>query len=172
MERLPRRSFGAAEVRKVLSYCPISGQFVWAVRVQCFGGGRAVGSHAGTIKDGYVEITLYGRRYRAHHLAWLLMTGEWPPIDSDMDHRNGVRADNSWDNLRLATRTQNNANARRRERSSTGIRGVYRTRGRFFARVVSEGQIHHLGVFDSIEAAAAARNRAARRLFGEFFRAA
>jgi len=36
------------------------------------------------------------------------MTGEWP--QNTIDHRNGIRTDNRWANLRAATQSQNNQN--------------------------------------------------------------
>lgn len=69
-----------------------------------------VGPYAskGTVKrDGYVHLRVptegmeRGERkadyYRADHLAWMLVTGEWP--DGWMEHINDVRADNRLDNL-------------------------------------------------------------------------
>ena len=39
-----------------------------------------------------------------------MQTGEWP--EADIDHADGDRSNNSWRNLRQATRQQNNRNRR------------------------------------------------------------
>ncbi len=50
-----------------------------------------------------------GKCYLAHRCIWKLMTGE-DPGKLEIDHINGDRTDNSWSNLRLATRQQNMSN--------------------------------------------------------------
>ncbi len=43
-----------------------------------------------------------------HRAAWLLMTGDWPPIT--IDHEDGNRTRNVWTNLRPATRSEQRQN--------------------------------------------------------------
>lgn len=170
-----RRDFTAAEAMRRLDYEPDTGAFTWKVRVMCMGGGRMPGQEAGTIKDGYRIISLYGRAYRAHHLAWLFMTGDWPPAGVDIDHINRDRSDNRWANLRLATRAQNNVNTSTRRKSRSGHRGVGRRApgkkgrpGRWFARIVVDGKVVHLGMFDSLDEAVEARRRAEMKHYGRY----
>ncbi len=116
---------------------------------------------------GYLRISRGGKSYYAHRVAWLLMTGEWPGV---VDHVNGDRADNRWSNLRLATPSQNSANARRAGINTTGRKGVTPYRGRFRAQICVCGQRKWLGDFTSIDEAASAYARAATDAFGEFAR--
>ncbi len=89
----------------LLNYDMESGIFTWAIRR----GPSGEGSVAGTIdKYGYRVICINRKLYRAHRLAWLYVTGAWPA--NDIDHINGIRHDNSFKNLREATRSQNNQN--------------------------------------------------------------
>ena len=48
---------------------------------------------------GYIRISVDGKGYFAHHLAWLYVYGIFP--ETTIDHINHVRTDNSIDNLRL-----------------------------------------------------------------------
>jgi len=164
-----RRCFTAEEVRNRLDYDPETGIFRWKVRVMCFGGGRFHGDEAGTLKDGYKIIILFGRQYRAHHLAWLLMTGEWPPSDMDVDHKNRIRNDNRWTNLRIASRAQNNLNTRTFRKSRSGHRGVHKNRANgWFARISVEKRVIHLGCFATLPEAIAARREAELKHYGQF----
>ena len=169
-ERRDRRDFTRAEAAQYLSYDPETGIFRWLVASHGYGGAINVGDEAGTIKDGYRVIILFGRQYRAQHLAWLVMEGEWPPADLDLEHRNRNRADNAWRNLRLATRSQNNMNMGLRSDNKSGQKGVglRKDTGRWYARVTVDRKIILLGHFDSFAEAVAARQAAERRYFGEF----
>ena len=163
------RAFTAADIRDRLAYDPETGQFRWLVRVMCQGGGRMPGDTAGTNKDGYVQIKLFGRVYRAHHIAWLIMTGEWPPA-IDIDHQNTDRSDNRWTNLRLATRSQNNLNSKKVRVGKSGHRGVHpcTNSSRWQARIGFAGRVIGLGTFDSKDEAVAARRSAEQKYYRNF----
>lgn len=89
---------------------------------------------------------------------------------SDVDHRNGNGLDNRRTNLRLASRSQNNANRHAVQSYSSPFKGVhYETQtGRWRAEVMKDGYRYRLGRFDSIEEAAAAYDAKARELFPGF----
>ena len=108
--------------------------------------------------------------YKAHRLAWLYMTGEWPT--GFIDHINGNRADNRYANLRSASRTENLANStvyRAGKDTPKGVRQV--PGGKWTARIQKNNQPIFLGRFDTADAAAAAYRTAAVNLFGDFARA-
>ncbi|NTG07144.1 HNH endonuclease signature motif containing protein [Rhizobium rhizogenes] len=169
-ERRNRRDFTRAEVARLLSYDPVNGKFTWLIESSAPGGKRPIGSSAGTDKDGYTQINIFGRVYRGHHLAWLFMTGDWPPSDVDVEHKDRDRANNSWINLRLATRSQNNMNMGLRVDNKSGYRGVGQRKdtGKWYARIKVEGTLHLLGHFESFDEALAARLKAERIHFGEY----
>jgi len=160
-----RRCFTKGELDSVLEYCPDTGIFKWKIPVMCHGGGRKIGDVAGTSKDGYVQIKLFGKVYRAHHLAWFTMKGEWPSASVDMDHLDRDRSNNSWFNLRVTSRTQNNFNSDTRVDNTTGRKGVYRAGRKWFARIGLKGKIIHLGTFGTFNEAKLARQRAERKHF-------
>lgn len=116
---------------------------------------------------------VFGKMYYAHRLAWLFMKGEWPPDGLDIDHEDGVRANNKWKNLRLATNGQNNWNTRKLYKSNTsGKRGVsWETfRQAWIARVTVDGHQINLGVFpkNKLKDAIAARKAGELKYFGEY----
>lgn len=86
------------------------------------------------------------------------------------DHRSGVTTDNRKENLRTATRLQNGQNQRLHKNSSTGAIGVtYHKRNKnYVSKVTVNGKRIHIGVFDTIAAAALARDIVALRVYGEF----
>ena len=157
-------------VQELLSYNASTGVFTWRERR----GGRATaGSVAGTYDGkGYVAIRIGRKSYRAHRLAWLYVTGEWPP--NQVDHRNGNRADNWWTNLRLATNSQNAHNCGKRRHNTSGVKGVYwhTQSGCWRAEIRHGGRKRYLGSFADKETAHAAYVAAATELHGDFARAA
>jgi hypothetical protein len=159
------------KLREFLCYDPLSGQFIWL----CHRGRSKYGKAAGSIqtKNGkkYWFISIGGRAYRAHRLAWFYMTGQWP---EEIDHIDGDGLNNSWANLRTATRSQNMANARKQKNNSTGYKGVTfnrRTR-KFTAKIKSGSRQKYLGEFFTAKDAHVAYCAAAKKQFGEFARAA
>jgi hypothetical protein len=155
-----------ARLRELLHYDPETGEFRWLKSVK-----RSLqsGDIAGTIdSQGYRRIIINGRIYRAHHLAWLYMRGNWCSLV--IDHRDGDPANNRWANLRSATRSQNSANRRLHRNNVCGLKGVSPYGRRWCATICKNGRIHHLGIFLTPQAAHAAYVEAARKLFGEFAR--
>lgn len=92
----------------------------------------------------------------------------------EVDHRNGIRSDNSWSNLRLATQQQNQANSRRPKNNTSGFKGVFwnKQRGKWAAKINPGGRQVHLGFFDNPKEAAGAYRTAAQAFFGDYARAA
>lgn len=149
-------------LKELLHYDPKTGVFTWL----CDRGGKAKeGTEAGVLSTGYVRIMVDGKRYLAHRLASLYVTGAWPA--KMVDHENRERADNVWTNLRPATRKQNRENGGPNKNSTSGFRGVSwdERLGKFRARIFHDGQSIFLGGHDSLIDAAAARLRAERELF-------
>lgn len=158
-------------MREFLSYSPLAGEFTWLKNRHT---GRPLkGRTAGSInKFGYRRIWLDGKSYPANRLAWLYMTGAWPT--HQIDHIDGVRSNDRWDNLREATNGQNKANSRINKNNSVGLKGVSRQRGQralWHSRIMKDRQSFDLGQFDCPVAAHIAYIIAADRHFGEFARA-
>ncbi len=143
----------AALLREKLHYSLITGQFYWRVKPNTK---IAENSLAGSINyKGYRVIGLLGKTFKAHRLAWLYVTGEWPK--SQIDHKNCIRDDNSWLNIRQADEALNSQNRRRAHKDSkTGILGVSPKGDIFVAQICYEGRQRKLGEFELASDAQAA----------------
>jgi hypothetical protein len=157
-----------ARVKEVLHYEPSTGLFTWLVSLSF---SSEVGNVAGGIDDrGYRRICVDQQRHRAHRLAWLYTYGYLPRLD--VDHINGVLDDNRVSNLRLATKSQNIANSQLRSDNTSGRKGVVRRGKKWGAQIICNGKRHYLGSYETVDEAHAAYVTAAKRLQGQFARAA
>lgn len=154
----------AARLRELLHYDPETGIFTW----------RTSSQTAGSQNDrGYVRITIDGSDHKAHRLAHLYMTGEWP--SAQIDHRSRVRDDNRWDNLRGATNGQNQAN--KAATSASGHKGVYWAphagmwRAELTLRRGGKRVKKVLGYFQSVDLAAEFRELAGWLVWGDHYAA-
>lgn len=143
------RTLDFDSVASVLEYDKCSGVLRWKARR----GSRSAGAEAGSLNDqGYLDISISGRLFRAHRIAWLLATGE--NADGQVDHINGVRSDNRIENLRVVTPKGNSQNSRLPAKSNkVGMLGVSYRYGRYRAQICTDRKVTHLGYFDTAEEA-------------------
>ena len=94
-------------------------------------------------KDGYRRVMFAGKAYPIHRVIWTMFYGEIPK-GKFIDHLNGERADNRIENLRVATKSQNELN----KKSTKGFFHCKKT-GKFKAYI----QRTHLGYFGTPHAA-------------------
>ena len=136
------------ELQLHIHYDPASGVFT-----------RLKGKGAGSVINGinkyrqYQYIRVLGSRYMAHRLAWLYTRGVWPI--SDIDHINRVKYDNRIDNLREVTKNENQYNRGLSINSSTGIKGVYKTKHGYIAQITINNRCTYLGTRSTAEEASA-----------------
>lgn len=153
-------------LKELLHYDPETGMFTWKLKRT---GGTKAGDIAGAASDrGYIKIKIGGKTYSANKLAWLYMTGSWPPIGMIVDHADLNTRNNAWANLRLGTQSQNSGNQKVRQNNKSGLKGVSRKGGRWVAQIQTNGTKKHLGYFGSKEDAHAAYIKAAKEYFGDF----
>jgi hypothetical protein len=149
-------------LKALLIYDPETGVFYWAAHR---GGLARVGSVAGTNgAQGYTHIRVDGRQHRAHRLAWLYVHGYWP--SDQIDHVNGVRSDNRISNLREASNAENQQNTRRTRTCSSGAIGIdwCKKSRKWRARIRHNKSLIHVGLYNLLEDAVAARAEAKKRL--------
>ncbi len=105
------------QLKESLHYDPETGVFT-RLRTQAHNAGSG-----STNAAGYTMISVLGTQQYAHRLAVLYMTGKWP--EGQVDHRNGVRNDNRWANLRDSSALVNQQNLRAAQSNNqVGLLGV------------------------------------------------
>lgn len=161
-------------LKELLLYDPETGAFTWkARRSPKAAPGVVAGRISKASRDaggGYRWIGVDGKEYLAHRLAWLYVKGEWP--SREIDHRNNIRADNRFDNLREADDSQNCHSRGIQANNTSGFKGVswHKRARKWIASMQWRGEYRYLGLFTSPEAAHAAYTAEAQRLFGDFAR--
>lgn len=125
--------------------------------------------YCGLQSNGYMicrTSTKPRRALKAHHLVWYFTTGEWPNLS--IDHIDGNRANNTFSNLRLATKAQNMKN-RRPTKGRELPKGVNKSyKGKYNAIIRAGNQRLYLGNFGSPEEAEEAYRVASLALHQEF----
>lgn len=164
-----------AQLQGLLSYDSGTGLLTWLTRAPAsFWGGEAyrsgwaerwnrerAGKVAGTVGPlGYRQITIAGRSYRAHRVAWAIVHGAWPEMS--LDHIDHDRDNNRIANLRQATPGQNARNKTLPRNNRSGHIGVsfHSASGKWRAAVCQDGKKTEIGRFNTPDEAAAARRGA------------
>lgn len=158
---------------KYLYYNPVAGTFTWKTR-PCWmfkSPGYAdywnrmwAGKRAGKVENnGYVRISLYGRKYQAHQVAAIMMGESFE--GKEIDHINGDRADNRWANLRVVTKEENMRNQRIPRNNTSGVTGVSWSSKdkKWDVRLMRDGRSIFIGRFEDWFDAVCARKSANNR---------
>lgn len=159
------------DIEKYLSYDPKTGR-IDRKTINTPGNQRYIGQEAGWIESkGYRAIMVCGKIYKAHRIAWLFLTGEWP--EHQIDHINGNKSDNREINLRPATGYENQRNRGMLRTNSSGFKGVHlnKRRQKWVASIRTGNGQKHLGYFNSAEDASRAYYAAAQEYHGNFAKA-
>jgi hypothetical protein len=139
----------ADKLRTMLDYDLESGVFRWKVKAAAC---VTIGSVAGSNDGGYRRISISGKNYWAHRLAWLHVYGAWP--QHQIDHIDGDRSNNRIANLRDVSSRINSQNR--------VVTGAYFQDGRWKVRIITPHDNLYLGGFPSKEEAEAAYLKAKR----------
>lgn len=178
------RVLDAIKLREILTYDPESGDLFWLYRDYSpdmddrarkifnakYAGKKAL-SHRNA-ELGYMQGSIFGKRYWAHRVIWALVYGQWP--DNEIDHINGDRSDNRLSNLRACIRLENSRNKKRLSVNTSGFKGVspHKESGKWRATICVNGKQLSLGYFHKKEDAWEAYKAAAYKHFGDFARVA
>ena len=159
-------------LNKLLRYIPETGEMFWRPRTPdllaetakgpkkycAYWNGRYAGKPALGAKDAYgYEIgSIFAIKQKKHRVIWKMVTGEEPDT---IDHINGNPSDNRWENLRGASRVENQKNTAMRNDNISGVVGVSwdRKNERWRASITSNGRTMNLGRYSNFRDAVDAR---------------
>jgi hypothetical protein len=156
------------ELRQMFHYDPESGFLYWKVRASRRIQIGDVAGVASAKEKGRITVGISGRLFRAHVIAWAVVTGVWP--ENEIDHRDENPGNNKWKNLREASKSQNTCNIRHIKSNTSGYKGVSydKKRNKYAAKIKKDGKIAYLGRFNTPWEASAAYQAACKLLHKEF----
>jgi hypothetical protein len=140
-----------------------NGAIYWRER----GRGRNVELPAGFLTGQYLQIRFEKKAYAVHKIIYEMHHGD---VETPIDHRDQDKMNNFVENLRPATKSQNEANTTKRVTNTSGYKGVYWSKqySKWRAKIDHNKRQIHIGYFEILEDAAVAYNKRASELFGEF----
>jgi hypothetical protein len=125
-----------------------------------------VGDRAGTLsKDGYIRVFVAGKSYLAHQLIFIMTHGYKA---AEIDHINGIKADNRPGNLREVTRSQNRMNTLGRGRAKSKNVHLHSCGNRFEVSITVNSKKKYIGLFDDLELAELVAYEAREKYHGKF----
>jgi hypothetical protein len=153
--------------REYLRYEPDTGSLYWTKKAS---DKTVVGKKAGwqRSKNGYRQVGFMGQIIYEHRLIWLFVNGSFP--DGQIDHKNGVKDDNRYENLRHATSSQNLVNIGAKRDNTSGAKNVHwcNRSSKWIAKAKIYGKTHYAGSFDCFQAAVIAAAAVRDKVHGEF----
>ena len=155
------------ELKSILHYNSDTGEWIWLIDIPSR---IKKGMKAGCIKKRGKKknkhIKIRQKNYIASRLAFLYMTGNFP--EYEVDHKDRNPLNDSWINLRKATKSQNISNKPGKPRKYDLPRGVYKTTVNKKNPFTAECGGKKLGYFPTIELAQKAYETESKLKYGEF----
>jgi hypothetical protein len=158
-------------LREILSYDPETGILTWKARKpemfrECSNAIHQCNAwnakYAETLADtqdgqGYVRVSIFDVKMRAHRAAWAIYYGKFP--NNFIDHINGIRSDNRIVNLRDVPKILNSRNMKLAKNNTSGSVGVTWNKAseKWEAKIHVNGKTKYLGVFLNKDDAISAR---------------
>jgi hypothetical protein len=164
------------DLNELLLYDEESGKLYWRFRdVKWFNGSKPESvakqwnsKYAGKEafskdRDGYRIGELFGKHQSAHIIIWTMKTGKWP--DNIIDHQNGIRYDNRFENLKDVPILKNNQNKCISKNNTSGCTGVTLNKksGKWIASIFNDSKRVNLGSFMHLSCAITFRKIAEKR---------
>lgn len=138
---------------------------------------RFASTHAGTIKldkrtgKHYVSVAILNHKYWAQRIVYSIYYNKVLDSNIEIDHIDNNGLNNLPHNLREATPSENQHNAKLRSSNSSGVKGIswHKIVGMWQGRVMLQRKSHHLGYSPSLEAMESIVRDYREKLHGEFY---
>jgi hypothetical protein len=150
-----------------MTYYPLTGKWKYNItRTGWITKGRIIG---GRDSDGYNTLTFNYKLYRCARLAFFYMNGKWP--NGVMDHKDRIKHNDKWENLRDTTGTINNLNRGLACNNVSGVSGVWLDKAsekfRACVKILDKGKkkTKSLGSFETFEEAVLCRWKAEQKYY-------
>lgn len=159
------RELTLEDVLEQFGYDSNKGVLTWNVNRAGVTFGAVAGWTQRENRNTYRRVELFGKKYYAHVLIWLIGTGSWPPPGMDVAHDDQNGLNNLIGNLYLTTTRENQMNIRRPTSNTSGTLGVSWHKGnkKWEARIKVRGKSIFLGYFVDVDDAIAARAAGSRK---------
>ena len=111
-----------------------------------------IGTEAGTLDVGRRQITINKKHYKTHRLVYLMFHGYMP---KEVDHIDNNPLNNSIENLREATRSEQLCNTRIKANNTSGFKGVSwdKSRNKWIVTVTKDKKTVYTSRFKDLELA-------------------
>lgn len=109
------------------------------------GGKWAVVVNKGNNGRGYCTVRFNGRMVYYHTIVWILSTNKDVPQAMDIDHINGNKIDNRFENLRLVTQRENQQNGKVHRNGKLFGCTFDKSKGKYLANIQISGKLIYLG---------------------------
>jgi len=137
MSKCKKFNFTQEYLKSILDYNKHTGDFKWKIKVH----GKNIGEIAGFINgDKYYYITILGKQYKLHRLAYFYTYNEQPEI---IDHINRDKLDNSINNLTESNSLRNSRNSKIFSTNTSGFKGVsfHKASDNWISRTCIKGKV-------------------------------
>lgn len=117
-------------------------------------------------KNGYLVVGLGYKIYRVHRIVWEMEYGDIPG-NLMIDHIDQNTANNKLSNLRLAGKSLNALNSKKRHDNTSGCRGVSwkKDKNKYLAYINKDGKRVFIGYYDNFDEAVIARKKKEQELY-------
>lgn len=120
-------------------------------------------THPWRLAQGYA----WTQYHRLHTFVWWLHNDIYPRVPL-LDHKDGNRLNNRYENLREVTISQNAKNHKEYKNNTSGHSGVYEVKNYYCASINVNGKRIYLGGYNTYNLAVQAREDAEKKYWKEF----
>jgi hypothetical protein len=124
------------------------------------------------LTNGYYHSKLDKIRYPNHRIVFAIYNNIIDFQDKQIDHIDGNGLNNSAQNLRLATASQNQFNRKKQKNNSSGYKNIsfVKKLNKYRCAMQVDGKDIYIGLFNTVEEAIISRDAKFKQLTGEFYR--